>query len=123
LARPLARHLKRTAAVIAPLLSALRGSDCSTTVDDGIIDALCISLVEAVVEARERGEVRDLPTLDLIARELLDFPRHACSMCTWMKRERVARALEGGARVRSLVTDSALARARAFVDAGRELYR
>jgi hypothetical protein len=119
----LAAWLGRREAQTTPLLAELERSDYAAAPDDLIVDAMCISLVDAVLIARERGEVRDLPTADLIARELLDFPRHLCSMCSWLKRERVAQALQRDPRVESLVTAPALERARDFVANGREFYR
>ncbi len=119
----LAARLGRTKAEIVPLLAALESSDYLAAPDGVIADALCMSLLEAVLIARERGEVRDLPTADLIARELLDFPRHLCSMCSWLKRKRVAQALKRDPGVESLVTAPALERARDFVANGREFYR
>lgn len=123
MAAHLAAWLGRREAQTTPLLAELERSDYAAAPDDLIVDAMCISLVDAVLIARERGEVRDLPTADLIARELLDFPRHLCSMCSWLKRERVAQALQRDPRVESLVTAPALERARDFVANGREFYR
>jgi enoyl-CoA hydratase/carnithine racemase len=105
------------------LLASLADPDYSAAPDGVVLDALCISLLDAVLVARERGELRDAPTADVVARELLDFPRHLTSLCSWLKRERVARALHDDARVASLVSDAALARARAFAAEGREFYR
>jgi len=91
--------------------------------DPVILDALCISLLEVMVTVRAEREVRDPSIADLIARELLDFPRHLCSLGTWLKRGRVGRALAAAERVRGLVSASALESARAFVAGGREFYR
>jgi enoyl-CoA hydratase/carnithine racemase len=90
--------------------------------DDVLMHAVCLSLLEASLTARAEGEVRDPSIVDLIARELLDFPRHLTSLCTWLKKARVAGAAQD-ARARSLVTDAALEAARRFVADGREFYR
>lgn len=88
-----------------------------------VIDALCISLLEAILAIRAQREVRDLTIADLIARELLDFPRHLCSLCSWLKRERVAQAIGNERALRTMVSEQALETARAFVAEGREFYR
>jgi enoyl-CoA hydratase/carnithine racemase len=120
----LASALSRPPSEIEPLVAALKSANCSAaSADTVIIDALCVSLLDAVLTARARCEVRDTSILDLIARELLDFPRHLCSLCTWLKTARVARAVDGDPRIRSLVTETALDAARAFAVEGRELYR
>jgi hypothetical protein len=109
---------------VEPLLAALE-----TDAYDGantnpvLLDALCISMLDAILTLREEREVRDLTIADLIARELLDFPRHLCSLCSWLKRARVAQAVGGGAAVRSIVSERAFERARAFAVEGREFYR
>lgn len=111
----------------ATLASSLAGLE-SDAYDDGLsepilADALCLSMLDTILSLRARREVRDLTIADLIARELLDFPRHLCSLCSWLKRDRVARAIDGGAPIRSLVSEHAFATARAFAAEGRELYR
>jgi hypothetical protein len=88
-----------------------------------VLDALCVSMLDAILTLRAHGEVRDLTIADLIARELLDFPRHLCSLCSWLKRDRVAQALDGGSAVRPIVSEHAFETARAFAVEGRELYR
>lgn len=106
----------------APRLAALAAGDVGDRADAGLVDALAVSLLGAVLEARARREIRDTSIADLIARELLDFPRHLCSLGVWLKAGRVARAL-ADPRLPSLVTPAALEAASAFVAAGRELYR
>jgi len=124
LAAHLANVLGRAPSAIAPLLATLTSPHCSTArTDEAIVDALCIALLDAVLTARVRCEVRDTTIIDLIARELLDFPRHLCSLGTWLKTARVAQAVEANPRTRRLVTETALNAARAFVGDGRELYR
>jgi hypothetical protein len=79
-------------------------------------------LTGAVLDARARREVRDATITDLIARELLDFPRHLCSLATWLQTDRVAGALANRA-ARSLVAEVAVESAAAFAAGRRELYR
>jgi hypothetical protein len=50
------------------------------------------------------------------------FPRHLVSLCTWLKRDRVARAVAQPG-VRSLVPAAACETATAFAAEGREFYR
>lgn len=122
LAQLLGGRMRRSPAEIEPLLASLASAELAA-VDDIVLDALCIALLDAVLSAREGGEVGDLPTADVIARELLDFPRHLCSLCSWLKRERVARAVERDDRVRPLVSAAAYVGACSFVAGRRELYR
>ena len=82
----LAASASRSAAELDPLLNALDCPHRSDGRNDGIVlDALCISWLDASLSARLRGDVRDACIVDLIAREILDFPRHLCSLCTWLK--------------------------------------
>jgi hypothetical protein len=119
-----AKVMECEASTVEPLLAALEGDaydDASThTV---LLDALCISMLDVILTLRAQREVRDLTITDLIARELLDFPRHLCSLCSWLKRARVAQAVDGGAAVRSIVSEGAFETARAFAVEGREFYR
>jgi enoyl-CoA hydratase/carnithine racemase len=87
-----------------------------------VLDALCIALLEAAEAARATRAVPDPSVTDLVARELLDFPRHLVSLCTWLKRERVAGALARRG-VGRLVTAQAFEAASAFAVGGREFYR
>ena len=87
-----------------------------------LLDGLCISLLEAAHATRAARAVPDPSAIDLVARELLDFPRHQASLCTWLKRDRVARAVARPG-VRSLVTAAAFETAAAFAAEGREFYR
>lgn len=87
-----------------------------------LIDALCLSFLAAVQAAREEREIRDPSISDLIARELIDFPRHHGSLGVWLKKSRVARALDRAA-ARDLVSEATVEAAAAFVAAGREIYR
>ncbi len=99
---------------------------CDTAIGDrqnpAIINALCLSLLAATLSTREERAVRDPSIIDVIARELLDFPRHLCSLCTWLKRARVGVALQDH-RALELVDGATLEMARAFLAEGREFYR
>jgi len=121
-AAEVATALGRTSHDVETALGGLATAGCAERERAGaVVDALCVSLLDAVLHVRTRREVRDPTIVDLIARELFDFPRHLCSLSTWLKTALVTRAVEqdlGG-----LVTDEALAAAHAFVAAGRELYR
>jgi enoyl-CoA hydratase/carnithine racemase len=123
LADEMARGLGTTPAAVAPVLAEVLAPACAAAEpDEHLVDAVCLSLLEAALVARAQGEVRDPSIVDLIARELLDFPRHLTSLCTWLKKARVASAVED-ARAGSLVTDAALEAACRFVAEGREFYR
>jgi hypothetical protein len=124
LAAEVAAALGRPAADIQALLAALASPrpGAVARADESLVDGLGLSLAGAVVAARERREVRDPTITDLIARELLDFPRHLCSLGTWLRIERVAAALANPA-ARRLATHAAVEAATAFARAGRELYR
>jgi enoyl-CoA hydratase/carnithine racemase len=120
--------LAKTMGIETAALESLLATLESDAYDDGVsdstvIDAVCISMLDAILALRARQEVRDLSIADLIARELLDFPRHFCSLCSWLKRHRVAQAVSGGSPVRSIVSERAFETARTFAVEGRELYR
>jgi len=100
--------------------SALDADDCAHGEEPALLDALALSLLDAVLAARRDGV--ETVVVDLVARELLDFPRHLTSLGRWLRTERVARALANDA-ARALVPGSACASAERFVAAGRELYR
>jgi hypothetical protein len=95
----------------------------SASGDDAVVDAVCLSLLAAVLDIRAEDAVSHPSIVDLVARELLDFPRHLRSLSTWLKTARVAEALRRERRVRGLVADTVLAAADAFVVTGREFYR
>jgi enoyl-CoA hydratase/carnithine racemase len=98
-----------------------RVRDAGRPGDRRVLDALCVSLLDAVLAARARRDVRDPTVADLIAREALDFPRHLTSLCTWLQPARVAAAV--AADVSALVPGAAIGAAEAFVAGGRGLYR
>lgn len=96
--------------------------------DDGdgdpvILDALAVSLLHAILAMRADGQLRDPAVVDLIARELLDFPLTLRSLCTWLRRTRIATALEHAPDLARLVSPATLDTARAFVATGRDFYR
>lgn len=121
--RAVAREVAAETDGVLPALAVLATPDSAAGGDVRLVDALCISLLAVVLEARVNREVRDPSILDLIARELLDFPRHLSSLCSWLKTARVAEALAAGSAVGELAGETAYATAQRFVDAGRELYR
>ncbi len=115
--------LGRPAVEVERALASLTTSDCAAPASGTpVIDALCVSFLDAVLGARARGDIRDPTIADLIARELLDFPRHLCSLTSWLTVARVARSLEQDGAIR-LLPHGAVVAARRFVAAGRELYR
>jgi len=91
--------------------------------DPLVLDAVAVSLLHAVLALRASGQARDAIVVDLIARELLDFPLTLRSLCTWLRRDRIASALAHDDALAALVPDAALASARRFVAEGREFYR
>lgn len=91
--------------------------------DPVVGEALCLSMLEVMLEARATRTVRDASIVDLIARELLDFPRHHCSLGAWLKIARVRQALDAGAAVSRLVGDDTIQAGREMVAAGKEIYR
>ena len=134
LAAAIARALGRVPAEVAPAVAQLaserhadalagKTDDAITAAGATIIDAAAVSLLDAVATALAKREARDISIIDLIARELLDFPRHLCSLSTWLKTERIAAALARGEAVAALAGGAACASAQAFVAAGKELYR
>ena len=123
LAAWLAPELGCAPPVAAGLLAALQGEPRGDSAgDETIVDGLCLSLLDAVLATQSAGAVRDASIIDLIARELLDFPRHLCSLATWLKKARVRDALDR-VDARALVPAAAAAAAQQFVASGREFYR
>jgi len=123
-AQTLAPAVERTPEQILPYLAVLAAERSSNGHDAPLLlAALCITLTEAAHDARATRTVRDPSVIDLVARELLDFPRHLTSLCVWLKRSRVADAVAHGAHVEPLVPAHAFAIARAFAAEGREFYR
>jgi len=120
----LARRLDTEPSTAEALLETL-GADAF---DDGagdprVLDALAVSLLHAVLAVRASGQAREPSIIDLIARELLDFPLPLRSLCAWLRRARIAAALDHGAALAAFVPDAALETARLFVAEGREFYR
>lgn len=88
-----------------------------------LVDVLCLSLLDVVLSLRGGGAVGDAATVDLIARELFDFPLHRTSLCGWLTRARVADAVAAVRRERHPVPESWTRTADAFVVKGRDFYR
>ncbi|HYC57903.1 MAG TPA: enoyl-CoA hydratase/isomerase family protein [Candidatus Binatia bacterium] len=103
-------------------LEALADAGFGAEQDPSLLDAFALSMVEVCAEVREAREARDQTILDLIARELLDFPRHLCSLGCWLTVDRVRSALANGPAC-ALAGQAAAMRAARFADEGREFYR
>src|SRR4029077_2548641 len=92
LAVEIATHLGRPAVDVERALASLTTADCAGPASGtAVIDALCVSFLDAVLTARAQGDIPDPTIVDLIARELLDFPRHLCSLASSLSIDRVAR--------------------------------
>jgi enoyl-CoA hydratase/carnithine racemase len=93
-----------------------------------VIDALTISLAAAAWQdldgatgdAGGNGRFRHPALVDLAARELLDFPLSARSLCRYLSRDRVAAAQTARSR---FLTDEARAAADAYASSARDFYR
>jgi enoyl-CoA hydratase/carnithine racemase len=90
----------------------------------GLLDGLTTSLAAAVWQdlhgAIADGGFRHPALIDLAARELLDFPLRARSLCRHLTRDRVRSARTEGAH---FLTGEALAGADAYAGSARDFYR
>lgn len=109
------------AEVAARLARLTATSACDASLVPHLIDALCLSLLASVLSLRADHIVRDAPTIDLLARELFDFPLEHISLCRWLTRRRVAAALANAAATGA--SPATIHLATAFVAEGRDLYR
>lgn len=124
LAASVARSLDVDLDTAERLLAALGDDDFDDAAGDAaVLDALAVSLLHTVLAVRAGGQLREPSIVDLIARELLDFPLPLRSLCTWLRRGRMAAALEHESALAPLVPHAALETARLFVAEGREFYR
>jgi enoyl-CoA hydratase/carnithine racemase len=87
-----------------------------------LVEALVVSLLAAVLDNLDGGGFPHPAIVDVAAQELLDFPLHLRSLCRFLTRERVAKALENENELSALVPGNDLQRARAFVANARRFY-
>jgi len=64
-----------------------------------LLDALDVSLYNASHELLEKRTVLHPALVDLIAREMLDFPLEKKSLCAYLTNERVGAAMNGASRI------------------------
>lgn len=67
--------------------------------EQALVDALDVSLYSAVHRMLERGSMNHPASVDLMAREVLDFPLKRKSVCAYLTRERISSALPGAFRL------------------------
>ena len=87
-----------------------------------LLDAVFIALLDCAVSNRQGGRVAHPSVVDLLAREVLDFPLAHTSLCRYLTRARVAQMLERCEEFLPWVEDSALEQARQYATAGKDFY-
>jgi enoyl-CoA hydratase/carnithine racemase len=91
--------------------------------DPALRDALTVSLLAAVLHNLDVEGFAHPYSIDLAAREVLDFPLHETSLCRYLTLERVATALDAPHLPAHLVAPDDLAIARQFATGNRRFYR
>ncbi len=88
----------------------------------GIIDAMTISLLAAIQRCFKDRTVTHPAVIDLIARELLDFPLLHGSLCKYLFRQRIQEALGRSKQFSSWVSSEDLVLAKQFSAQEKEFY-
>ena len=91
--------------------------------DRRISDALTITLLGETLRTLEDRTLSHPTIIDVVAREVLDFPMQLGSLCRYLVVSRVEALLAGGSRFRHLVAPEDLERAERFVAGGRSFYQ
>jgi enoyl-CoA hydratase/carnithine racemase len=86
-------------------------------------DALTVSLLAAVLHNLDVEGFAHPYSIDLAAREVLDFPLHETSLCRYLSPQRVATAAYAPHLPAHLVTPEDLTTARGFANDNRPFYR
>jgi enoyl-CoA hydratase/carnithine racemase len=88
-----------------------------------VVEAVLLSLLRFVVEARRKGILAHPSVADVMAREILDFPLADGSLCRLLTPQRVGDALQHEERLRHLLGAETLELARAYQRDGQGFYR
>ncbi|HET9256760.1 MAG TPA: enoyl-CoA hydratase/isomerase family protein [Pseudonocardiaceae bacterium] len=91
--------------------------------DPALRDALTVSLLAAVLHNLDIEGFAHPYSIDLAAREMLDFPLHETSLCRYLTPERLACAADAPHLPTHLFTPEDLAIARRFATGNRRFYR
>jgi hypothetical protein len=86
-----------------------------------LADAVLISLLGFVTRVLSERTLGHPTVVDVLARELIDFPLGFGSLCRYLTRERAARLLTSDA-VRALLPDGPILALEAFITQGRDFY-
>jgi enoyl-CoA hydratase/carnithine racemase len=124
LARVLAPHLPAPASLerVEEALEALATTEPGHAHGSVVLaDAVLISLLGFATRALGERTLGHPTVVDVLARELIDFPLGYGSLCRYLTRERAARLLTSDA-VRALLPDGAMQALDAFVARGRDFY-
>ena len=87
-----------------------------------LLDALLVSLLAAVWNGLTDGSIVHPAWIDVMARDLLDFPLIHTSLCKYLNKARVAELLGRSGRFRGLVAAEVLAAAERCLTLGKEFY-
>lgn len=93
------------------------------SVDPIILDAVLTSLLEFATRAAEERSVGHVALVDLMAREVLDFPLGEGSLCRYMTNEVATEILSRRARFAHLLPREAPTRSERFTKSGRSFYQ
>jgi hypothetical protein len=85
-------------------------------------DAMLIALLDCAVSSRQSGRVAHPSVIDLMAREVLDFPLPHTSLCRYLTSARVAEMLERSVEFSPWLEDAALEQARRYAADGKDFY-
>jgi enoyl-CoA hydratase/carnithine racemase len=124
LARVLAGHLPAPfpSALVEEALGALASAEVRRKNGSiHVADAVLISLLGFVTRTLESRALGHPTVVDVLARELIDFPLGYGSLCRYLTRERAARLLTTD-EVRGLVTFRPMKALEAFTTTGRDFY-
>lgn len=115
---PAPASLERVEEALEALATAEPGNAHGSVV---LADAVLISLLGFATRALADRTLGHPTVVDVLARELIDFPLGYGSLCRYLTRERAARLLTSDA-VRALLPDGAMQALDAFVARGRDFY-
>jgi enoyl-CoA hydratase/carnithine racemase len=92
------------------------------SVDATVIDAVLVSLTGFALRALGDGSAGHPTTVDVLARDAIDFPLQYTSLCRYVTRRRASELVDASARVRDLVLEDDLSKLVGFISRGKEHY-
>lgn len=121
--RLLAPRVSAPAARVSGAVRALGGKKYEEgRYDRRLIDGLCLSLLATAVRCLDDGTLGHVSLVDLLAREVLDFPLMHCSLCKYLNLSRIQTMVKRASRFRELITVDELAQAKVVLSTNRRFY-